>query len=156
MESIRQEVWKQEQMLVGEDRQAVEAGDGISYEWKFKVDLQQTDADALKIILRSGEGKETVCTLDFTESKMFVDRNQSDGWSKGISESILYLQDKKELDIHIFSDQSSVEIFSDQYRNNHSLNIYAGNEQNKTYVCALGGKVVLKDMETYGLGECYR
>ena len=87
---------------------------------------------------------------------MVVDRNQSDGWSKGISESILYLQDKKELDIHIFSDQSSVEIFTDQYRNNHSLKIYAGNEQNETYVCARGGKVVLKDMETYGLGECYR
>ena len=156
MELLRQEEWKQEQMSVGEERQAVKAGDGISYEWKFKVDLEQTDATALKIIMRSGEGKETVCTLDFAESKMSVDRNHSDGWSKGISESILYLQDKKELDIHIFSDQSSVEIFTDQYRNNHSLNIYAGNEQNETYVCALGGKVVLKDMETYGLGECYR
>ena len=55
--------------------------------------------------MRSGVGKETVCTLDFAESKMSVDRNHSDGWSKGISESILYLQDKKELDIHIFSDQ---------------------------------------------------
>ena len=156
MELLRQEEWKQEQMSVGEERQAVKAGDGISYEWKFKVDLEQTDATALEIIMRSGEGKETVCTLDFAESKMSVDRNHSDGWSKGISESILYLQDKKELDIHIFSDQSSVEIFTDQYRNNHSLNIYAGNEQNETYVCARGGKVVIKDMETYGLGECYR
>ena len=142
--------------MVGKEKQYIEAGNGICFEWKFKIDLEETDAEQLKLVLRSGEGKQTVCVFDFAESKMYVDRNASDGWSNGVSESILYLQNKKELDVHILSDQSSLEIFSDRYSNNHSMNIYAGNEQNQTCLYACGGNAVLKDMEAYELKECYR
>ena len=61
------------------------------------------------------------------------------------------LMGKKELDVRIFSDQSSVEIFTDEYRNNHSMNVYAGNEQNGISVRAFGGTAVFREIETYGL-----
>ena len=156
IETIRTDAWKQEKLTLEDEKIAVKAGDGVSFEWKLKIDLEQTDADRLEIELRSGKGRKTVCIFDFKKGRMTVDRNEADGWSKGISESTLYLKDKKELDIHILSDQSSVEIFADRYRNNHSLNVYAGNDQNKVYLCACGGKVAFKDLETYGLKECNR
>lgn len=59
--------------------------------------------------------------------------------------------EKTELDVHIFSDQSSLEIFADQYRNNHANNIFAEASQNQLKIRAHGGKVVLKDIEAYGL-----
>ena len=66
----------------------------------------------------------------------------------------MYLAGKKELDVHIFSDQSSIEIFTDNYQNNHSNNIFAGNEQNGIKMCACGGKVTVTDIEAYGLESC--
>ena len=101
---------------------ALKAGDGIAFEIKMKVDLEETDASGLEIDLRCGEGRKTTCTFDFKHGVMQVDRNASDGWSKGVSSSTLFLKGKKELDIHIYSDQSSLEIFADQYHNNHANN----------------------------------
>ena len=87
---------------------------------------------------------------------MQVDRNVSDGWSKGESHSILFLKRKKELEIHIFSDQSSLEIFADQYQNNHANNIFAGNAQNQIKIRTYGGNAVIRDFESYGVKECFR
>ena len=85
-----------------------------------------------------------------------MDRSNADGWSNGASRSILFLKGKKELDVHIYSDQSSVEIFTDRYQNNHANNIYAGNSQNKIQIRAVGGSAVLKDYRSYGMKECFR
>ena len=63
----------------------------------------------------------------------------------------MQLKKKTELDVHILSDQSSIEIFADQYRNNHSNNIFAGNGQNRLKICAYGGSAVIRDIEAYGL-----
>lgn len=114
----------------------IKAGDGVSFELKFKIDLEHTDADKMLLYLRCGEGKKTVCTFDFRYAELSVDRSSSDGWSVGTSHSVMYLTGKKELDVHIFSDQSSLEIFTDNYQNNHSNNIFAGNEQNGIKMCA--------------------
>ena len=45
---------------------------------------------------------------------MSVDREKADGWSRGISRSVMYLKGKRELDVHILSDRSSLEIFTDK------------------------------------------
>ena len=63
---------------------------------------------------------------------------------------------KRELDIHIFSDQSSLEIFSNGYQNNHSNNVFAGNDQNRIFIRAQGGRAVIREYESYGLEECFR
>lgn len=141
---------------VGSQEMALKAGDGIAFEIKMKVDLEETDASELEIDLRCGEGRKTTCTFDFKHGVMQVDRNASDGWSKGVSSSTLFLKGKKELDIHIYSDQSSLEIFADQYHNNHANNIFAGNAQNQIKVRAYGGSAVIRDYESYGMKECFR
>lgn len=151
IENIRHDALRIDDLTVFNDEIELSAGNGISYEVKFKIDLEKTDANLLELNLRVGDGKKTVCILDLAKSEMSVNRNNSDGWSEGISKSVLFLKDKKILDIHIFSDQSSLEIFTNNYKNNHSNNIFAGNKQNKLKLCAHGGKVVINDIETYGL-----
>ncbi len=85
-----------------------------------------------------------------------MDRNEADGWSRGISRSLMYLKGKKELDVHIFSDQSSLEIFTDQYQNNHSNNIFATDAQNQLKLRAYGGKAMIREYESWGIEECCR
>ena len=139
------------ELAVSEEYTELEAGDGVCFELKLKIDLQRTNADELELDLRCGAERRTICLFHFKKGEMRVDRNAADGWSKGVSRSVLYLQGKKELDVHILSDQSSLEIFTDQYQNNHSNNIFAKASQNQLRVRARGGNAVLRDIETYGL-----
>lgn len=80
---------------------------------KMKIDFEKTDAQRLELNLRCGEGKKTVCLVNFKNAEMSVERNEADGWSRGVSRNTMFLKGKRELDIHIFSDQSSLEIFTD-------------------------------------------
>ena len=130
------------------------AGNGESFELKFMIDLEQTSADQIELDLRCGKDKKTVCTFDLKNSELRVDLNNADEWSQGISRSILFLKGKKELDVHIFSDQISLEIFTNQYQNNHSSNIYPESGQNRMFIRAIGGDAVIRRIESYGLETC--
>lgn len=156
LQTLRQNGLSTGCFTVGSQEMELKAGDGISFEIKMKVDLEETDAARLELDLRCGEGRKTTCTFDFAHGLMQVDRNSSDGWSKGVSSSTLFLKGKKELDIHIFSDQSSLEIFADQYQNNHANNIFAGDAQNQIKIRAYSGSVAIRDYESYGIKECFR
>ncbi len=156
LESIRTDAVLQDKLVLDSGEVSLKAGDGVSFEIKMCVDLEHTNAQKLELYLRCGEGKKTVCTFDFKNAQMSVDRNEADGWSRGISRSVMHLKGKKELDIHIFSDQSSIEVFTDHYRNNHSNNVFASDKQNQIKMCADGGQVTITRLETYGLMECNR
>lgn len=151
VETIRENPKRIAELAVSEEYTELEAGDGVCFELKLKIDLERTNADELELDLRCGAERKTICLFHFKKGEMCVDRNAADGWSKGVSRSVLYLQGKKELDVHILSDQSSLEIFTDQYQNNHSNNIFAKASQNQLRVRARGGNAVLTDIETYGL-----
>lgn len=156
LEDIRENPKYKDELVVTEKETELTAGDGVCFELKLKIDLEKTDADKLELVLRCGEGKKTVCLFDFKNAEMSVDRNEADGWSRGISRSVMYLKGKKELDVHILSDQSSLEIFTDQYQNNHSNNIFAGDAQNQLMIRAYGGRAVIRKFESYGLKGCFR
>lgn len=100
-ESLRQDPQYRDVLVVTDAGQELKAGDGVAFELKMKVDLEETDADTLELILRSGSGKRTLCRFDLAHGQMSVDRNASDGWSRGVSRSTLFLKGKRELDIHI-------------------------------------------------------
>lgn len=154
LEDLRKNADRKDRIVVTEAEMELTAGDGVCFELKFKINLEETDADSLELSLRCGAGMKTVCWFDFRNAQMRVDRNEADGWSRGISRSVLCLQGKKELDVHILSDQSSIEIFADEYQNNHSNNIFAGCVQNRLWIRTYGGKAIIKDLETYGLKKC--
>ncbi|WP_394526006.1 glycoside hydrolase family 32 protein [Lacrimispora sp. JR3] len=129
----------------------VSAGDGVAFECRLVLDLERTTAETVVLELRSdGKFKSVVC-LDLKHGQMTFDRNQGDGWSRGQTKSPLKLLDKKLLDIHFFSDQSSIEVFSSQYQTNHSCNVFASNDQNKNTVRAFGGRAYFTSIISYGM-----
>ena len=142
--------------LQAEQEQPLTAGDGVAFELRFTLDLEHTDAEKVELSLRCGEGHRTVCTLDLKHSMMYVDRNNADGWSRGVSKSTLFVRDRKLLDVHVFSDQSSLEIFTSDYTINHSMNVFASDTQNGILLCARGGSARLLSLESYGLERTIR
>lgn len=152
VETMRKNPEYREVLVVTDQETELTAGDGVCFELKLKINLERTNADKLELNLRCGLGRKTTCLLDFRKAEMSVDRNKADGWSRGISRSVMFLKGKRELDMHILSDRSSIEIFMDQYRNNHSNNIFAGAGQNQLKIRAYGGSVHIMDIETYELG----
>ncbi|SCP98924.1 glycoside hydrolase family 32 protein [Anaerobium acetethylicum] len=128
-----------------------EAGDGIAYELRAKIDLTKTTAKRLKFLLRCSDKEQSVISFDLEKAEMKFDRNNADGWSKGVSRSPLKKQDKKTLDICIFSDQSSIEVFADDYKNNHSGNVFADNNHNRNYIVADEGSVYFTEIITWGM-----
>lgn len=151
LKELRTDPDKKEYLEVSDSETEIQAGNGECCEIKFILDLQETTADQVELKLRCGEGKKTVCLFDLKKGEMSVDRTSGDGWSIGVSRSVLSLNGKRELDVHVFVDRSSIEIFADQYSNNHSNNVFGTEAQNQMFLRSHGGKTVIRSMETYGL-----
>jgi len=130
---------------------SIAAGDGVSFESKLVIDLEKTTAKRVILKLRCNQENESIICFDLEKAEMTLNRDNSDGWSKGCTRSVLNLIGKTILDIHVFSDQSSIEVFSLNYQNNHSCNVFACSKQNQNYVSAQEGEVVFKNIESWGL-----
>lgn len=156
LETLRKDPVITEEIALSDKEEKTEltAGDGVIFELKFGIDLEKTDADQIELELRCGGDKKTVCTFDLKNGELRVDMNHTDEWSHGISRSVLFLKGKKELDVHIYSDQISLEIFTNQYQNNHSSNIYPEDTQNQIFIRSKGGNAILRRIESYGLCRC--
>jgi beta-fructofuranosidase len=89
--------------------------------------------------------------FDLEKAALSVDRNDADGWSRGVSRSPLRLCGGEPLDICVYSDQSSVEVFTDNFRTVHSANIFAGNGQNGNYLVSEDGILFIRDLAAWGL-----
>ena len=73
----------------------------------MRINLKKSTADKIKLNLRMSQGKKTEILFDLKRSEAYFDRNNSDGWSKGVARCPLNLMGKEHLDIHIYSDKIS-------------------------------------------------
>ena len=118
-------------------------------EFLFAEGLSISIGNSLEV--SDGDAYTAENVLSVLSEPVYCNFDGTDGWSKGVSRSPLFLKNKKKLDVHILSDQSSLELFTDDYRNNHSMNVFAGNEQDRMYICAVDGQARIEDIESYGL-----
>lgn len=150
-EILREKPFAEEETEISDVPAVLEAGDGVSFEVKLAIDLKKTTASRFLMKLRCKGDRESVLCFDFKKAELSFDRNKSDGWSKGVSRSPMCLKGKEELDVHIYADQSSIEVFTDNYQNNHSCNVFAESWQDENRMMAEDGVVVLKSVETWGM-----
>lgn len=150
-QALRFDEKKHESIKISDENYEMIAGDGVAYEIKMEIDLKSTTAESFSLLLRCSDDKETIIKFDLNKSELTFDRNNSDGWSTGISRSIIKYKNKDTLDIHIFSDQSSIEIFTSNYQIAHSCNVFAGNDQNKNYITSKNGVLAINSLITWGM-----
>ena len=102
MESIRGEKIEFSKKVAGE----VKVGTGTTYELKAKFTNINSDC-GLK--LRTGKNSETVLKFDYNDKKFVLDRTKGERPDKRLRK--VYLGDISELELTVFVDNSSVEVF---------------------------------------------
>lgn len=151
-EELRQCCKERNEVILGEG-EPLALRQGNVFEMKFRIRLTESTARKISLVLRvSGEMK-TEITFDIEKAEITFDRSRSDGWSKGVARSPLNLMGKEYLDIHIFSDKSSLELFSNDYKNNISCNVFLPQEDCKNYIAATGGRAVIEKMESWEIAK---
>lgn len=150
-ETLRYGQIREENIIVSENLYQIETADGVSCELEMLIDLKESSAEEFMIILRSDGKNETIATFDLKHQMLYIDRNNADNWSNGITKSTLNLLDKNQLEIRIYIDQSSIELFTDDYKTVHSLNVFASSQQSKNYIKVNKGMIKIKKIITYGL-----
>ena len=102
MESIRGEKIEFSGKVAGE----VKVGTGATYELKVKFKDFNSD---FGLKLRTGKSSETVLKFDYNDKKIVLDRTKGEQPDKRLRK--VYLGDISELELTIFVDNSSVEVF---------------------------------------------
>jgi len=102
MESIRGEKFEFSGKVAGE----VKVGTGATYELKVKFKDFNSD---FGLKLRTGRSSETVLKFDYKDKKFVLDRTKGEQPDKRLRK--VYLGDISELELTIFVDNSSVEVF---------------------------------------------
>ena len=102
MESIREEKIEFSGKVAGE----VKVGTGATYELKVKFKDFNSD---FGLKLRTGKSSETVLKFDYKDKKFVLDRTKGEQPDKRLRK--VYLGDISELELTIFVDNSSVEVF---------------------------------------------
>lgn len=131
----------------------ITCGDGVAFELRVTFDLTQTDAECIKFLLRSDNQSEAEVCIDLKHQEMIVSREKADGWSNGVRRCPLLMENENELKVHIFSDQSSLEVFTDDYKTVQSFNDFATDAQNLNFITAINGNVAVLEMVSYGLND---
>ena len=102
MESIRGEKIEFNEKVTGE----VKVGTGVTYELKAKFTDFNSD---FGLKLRTGKNSETVLKFDYNDKKFVLDRTKGEQPDKRLRK--VYLGDISELELTVFVDNSSVEVF---------------------------------------------
>jgi len=151
LKNIRQGKCSINDLIVGSSQMEIPAENCITFELQMDIDLSESTADSFTLILRSDGVNQTMITFDLEKQMMSLDRNTADGWSQGKTKSPLLLADRNVMMIHAYIDQSSIEVFADDYKTSHSCNVFATDEQNHNYMIASGGEVKISHIETWAM-----
>ena len=152
LQDLRKNKQEEADILIKEDEKK-ELRSGCVYETEMRINLKKSTADKIRLNLRMSQGKKTEILFDLKRAEAYFDRNNSDGWSKGVARCPLNLMGKEHLDIHIYSDKISLEIFSNDYQNNFSCNIYNVDDYQKNEMKAIGGDLMIESIRSWELGK---
>jgi len=149
LDQLRADGMTVETCEIRKERMKIPVSDGSIYEMQIWIDLKSSTAEAFSLFLRSDEKKETIVRFELKTQMMGVDRNNADGWSKGTTKSPLILANETQMHIHIYSDQNSIELFTDDYHTTHSCNVFADENQNQNYIAADNGILKVEKIQSW-------
>ena len=127
MESIRGEKIEFSGKVTGE----VKVGTGVTYELKAKFTDFNSD---FGLKLRTGKNSETVLKFDYNDKKFVLDRTKGEQPDKRLRK--VYLGDISELELTVFVDNSSVEVFINGGAEVFSSRIFPEKDANGIFVFA--------------------
>ena len=84
LQDLRKNQQEEADILIKEDEKK-ELRSGCVYETEMRINLKKSTADKIKLNLRMSQGKKTEILFDLKRAEAYFDRNNYDGWSKGVA-----------------------------------------------------------------------
>jgi beta-fructofuranosidase len=141
-----------ESMTIGKDRVRLHPVDGTSFEWKLEAGFERREG-SLELRIRDNGTSFVAITIDLQNKLLVLDVNTCDPFSQGKRSCKLELKNNR-LDLDIWIDKSSVEIFADNGATCMTSNIYPDENQIGTSICTLGGDMIVDRMQLYSIRDC--
>ena len=114
----------------------------------FNIDLKATTAKELIIKLRKNKNGVAILNLDIENKHLIFDRNNCDGYNKGIKSCDLDLFEDT-LSVNIFSDNISIEVFTDDNKVAMWNNIYPLECSSKVNLEAVDGEIIFSSFDIW-------
>jgi beta-fructofuranosidase len=151
LQALRRDECRINNLSIGAEPFSIPCADLVCFEIEMEIDLTRTKASCFSIDLRANAEYRTRLVIDFTEKKLILDKSRSDdGISAGTRECPLVL-DKRHLNVRVFSDTISVEVFADSGKACMSANIYPTHKEQGIFLSADTGVVSLTHVRTWRL-----
>ena len=141
LRSLRCDEWAMTESIVSEETE-IKMGDGVSGEILLKIHLTDSSANSFEIFVRQSKVK-----FDLQKSEMSVT------WKDNATRST-FRKDGDILQVHIFADKNTIEVFTANYKTVHSCNVFA--DESKCYITPNGGNLVIKQLTAWGLKIPFR
>ncbi len=127
--SLRRDEWTHSSLAVDAVPFPVPCADPVCFELALEIDITRTSARRLHVDLRGNGEQRTRLTLNFSEKRMLLNRTRADGGiTDGIRDCPLALETNS-MDLRIFSDTTSLEVFADGGKACMSANIYPADRE---------------------------
>lgn len=124
--------------------------DNVHCEINAVIEVEE-NVSKLEFGLRETEENSTKLILDLKKGEMIFDRTKSGNIEASMRHCELESAGQSEIEIRIFLDSSSVEIYTDNYRTVMTNNIFTKDGKTSLYIKSIGGQSIIKEMHTYGL-----
>lgn len=152
LKELRQNGKSAENLCVSRDSPlSIGAGDGIHYELLAELDWDCSDCLSFCFLLRCSEREETKLEFYPGRDEMMFDRSRADQFGAGKKKCSLRLHGRKSLDVHIFSDTCSIEVFANGGKAVFTSCQYPLPESRKTFLTVSGGAIHVRSLRTWRL-----
>lgn len=154
VQSLRDQEYLWNEIVVDETNSfAIETKDNRRTEIVASFDLQKTTASQIQIVLGEEDQECVKLVLDLAKGEMIFDRSWDLKRKSDIRKCNLQSVMKEKLELHIFLDSSSIEIFTDDYATAMTNVFYLPEEVSSFKVKAVGGSVLISSWKCWNLNS---
>jgi fructan beta-fructosidase len=156
LESLRESVIPIEPMVIKDTAKIKGSFDPLQCELKFLVDLQKTTASQFGMELSNELGERLIITIDKENDSLIVDRTESsknkfsDEFYNEVHTAPIKLG-QADLDLTVFLDASSVEIFADDGVLNFTDIFFPTQKFTSISLFSIDGELILEEGKIYSL-----
>lgn len=156
IEALRGKLTSFDRMNITKEKVLQGSFDPSQAEYNFMVDLKETTADSFGVKFENDLGDNFVVQFDRNEGKMYVDRTQSssNAFSKDFYKDVHSAPvdfDKESMNIRLFMDAASCEIFIDDGAINFTSIFFPSEKFNKISIEVKKGNLNLPETKIYPL-----
>ena len=131
----------------------IETKDNRHLERKIIIDTQKNTADQIKMTLGNKKGNYIEVIVDVKKAELIFNRTNDLQKKEGIRKCNLKSVTQKKLELHIYLDSSSIEIFSDDYATAMTNTFYLPGEEKGLTIEAVKGKTFFTQIIVWNMKE---